>query len=335
MTRLMPAEWAPHDWMWIGFPGDRNEWPNELGKAQAQVAAFADAVHADGRGEHVLLVARTDADADKARALVAPGVEVVVERFGDIWLRDTAPIAAIEADERHLTDFDFNGWGGKFRMPGDEDIGTRLAARKGIEAARRSFILEGGAIDTDGEGLFVTTAQCVLNPNRNGGASREQVERALAETLGMRSMLWLGDGLTGDHTDGHVDNLARFVAPGTLAIPQATDQNDPNYLVYADAAARAIAHKVKVVRLPSAGRFLIDGQIAPASYMNFVIGNAAVVVPQYNLPTDEEAVDILRDLFPTREVVGLPSIAILRGGGSFHCCSMQMPSVPNDLAKEQ
>lgn len=328
MTRLMPAEWAPHDWMWIGFPGDAREWPSELGKAQEQVAAFANALHADGRGEAVRLIARTDADADKARTLVAAGVEVIVERFGDIWLRDTGPMTAIAGDARALAVFDFNGWGGKFRMAGDEDIGVRLATRAGLESTRRGFILEGGALDTDGTGLFVTTAQCVLNPNRNKGITREDVERVLAETLGMRSMLWLGDGLTGDHTDGHVDNLARFIAPGTLAIPQATDQNDPNGLIYADAAARAIAHGVKIVRLPSVGRFLIDGEIAPASYMNFVIGNAAVIVPQYNLPTDDEAVDILRGFFPDRDVVGLPSIAILRGGGSFHCCSMQMPSIP-------
>lgn len=330
MTRLMPAEWAPHDWIWIGFPGDPHEWPYERAKAQAQVAAFASAVHADGRGEAVRLIARTEADAETARALVAPGVEVVVERFGDIWLRDTGPLTAIDDGARQLSAFDFNGWGGKFRMAGDEDIGMRLAAREGLEPARRPFILEGGALDTDGTGLFVTTAQCVLNPNRNRGVSREDVERVLTETLGLRSMLWLGDGLTGDHTDGHVDNLARFVAPNTLAIPQATDQNDPNGLVYADAAARAIAHGVRVVRLPSAGRFLIDGEIAPASYMNFVIGNTAVIVPQYNLPTDEEAVDILRAFFPDREVVGLPSVAILRGGGSFHCCSMQMPSIPQE-----
>lgn len=330
MTRLMPAEWAPHDWMWIGFPGDAREWPNELAKAQAQVAAFADAVHAGGRGEPVRLIARSEADADTARTLVGSGIEVAVERFGDIWLRDTGPMTAIADGARHLTVFDFNGWGGKFRMAGDEDIGMRLAAREGLEPVRRGFILEGGAIDTDGNGLFVTTGQCALNPNRNKGVTRADVERALAETLGMRSMLWLGDGLTGDHTDGHVDNLARFIAPGTIAIPQATDQNDPNGLVYADAAARAIAHGVKVVRLPSVGRFLIDGEIAPASYMNFVIGNAAVVVPQYNLPTDDEAVDILRGFFPDREVVGLPSIAILRGGGSFHCCSMQMPSIPQE-----
>jgi agmatine deiminase len=139
-------------------------------------------------------------------------------------------------------------------------------------------------------------------------------------------MLWLGDGLANDHTDGHVDNLARFVAPGILAIPQATDADDPNDIIYADAAARALAHGIEVVRLPSVGRYCIDDHVVPASYMNFLIANAVVVVPQYGAPNDTAAVEALMSFFPGRQVVGLPSSAILRGGGSFHCCSQQMPA---------
>lgn len=327
MTSIMPAEWAPHDWLWIGFPGDPAEWPDALPVAQRQIAAFADAVHAGGKGEAVRLVTRTEEDAATARALVAPGVEVVLAPFGDIWLRDTGPIAALSAaGDRALAGFGFNGWGGKFDMPGDQDIGARLAA--GTDLPYRSFdlVCEGGSLDTDGTGLFVTTSQCLLNPNRNPAPDPAAIEAILASALGLNRMLWLGEGLINDHTDGHVDNLARFVAPGVLAVPQATTGDDPNEFIYADAAARAIAFGLEVVRLPSVGRYEIDGDIVPASYMNFLIANAAVIVPQYGAPNDAAAVEALKPFFPDREVVGLPSDAILRGGGSFHCCSQQMPT---------
>lgn len=329
MTYCLPAEWAPHDLVWIGFPGDPGEWPYELSRAQTQIAAFANAVHADGAGERVVLVARSEADAVIARSQAAAGVEVTVERFGDIWLRDTGPLCVVDADgHRRLMRFAFNGWGGKFRMAGDNDIAERLAAASGLPLHPQDWVLEGGAIDTDGTGLFVTTEQCLLNPNRNPRMTREEIEAHLTASLGMSTMLWLGDGLAADHTDGHVDNLARFVAPGVLAIPQTMDLDDPNSLACANAAARAIAAGLKVVRLPSVGRYKLDGTVAPASYMNFYIGNAAVVVPQYGRPTDEEAVDILQGLFPDRHIVGLPSHAVLRGGGSFHCCSQQIFSAP-------
>jgi agmatine deiminase len=322
----MPAEWAPHDYLWIGFPGDPAEWPTARDDAQRQVAAFANAVHASGRGEPVRLVARTAEDAAIARGLVDAGITVLHEPFGDIWLRDTGPICAFNGTERQLADFDFNGWGGKFDMPGDESIGARLAATTGYAVRHHDWIFEGGAVDTDGTGLFVTTEQCLLNPNRNPGMGRADVEQRLADALGLTAMLWLGDGLVNDHTDGHVDNLARFVGPNRLAVPEATTADDPNRAIFDDAAARARAFGVEVVRLPSPGRYLIDGEVVPASYMNFLIANAVVVVPQYGAPNDTVALEALRPFFPGREVVGVPSDALLRGGGSFHCCSQQMPS---------
>ncbi|MET0136899.1 MAG: agmatine deiminase family protein [Sphingobium sp.] len=326
MTYRMPAEWALHDWLWIGFPGDPAEWPEALPEAQAQVAAFARAVHADVRGEAVRLVARTEADAARARELTVTGIDVIVEPFGDIWLRDTGPIGTLSGTERALAGFGFNGWGGKYDMAGDQDIGARLAAGTGLPIRQQPWVCEGGALDTDGTGLFVTTEQCLLNPNRNPSLDRGQIVTLLAGALGLSDMLWLGDGLVNDHTDGHVDNLARFVAPGVLAVPQATTADDPNAAIYDDAAARAAAHGVEVVRLPSVGRHSIDGDVVPASYMNFLIANAVVVVPQYEAPNDAAAVEALRPFFPGRDVVGVPSFALLRGGGSFHCCSQQMPS---------
>ncbi|MGE4323505.1 MAG: agmatine deiminase family protein [Sphingobium sp.] len=327
MTFRMPAEWAPHDWVWIGFPTDPAEWPGAFDGARRQIAAFASAVRADGRGEEVRLVAATQADADIARSLVDPGVVILVQPLGDVWLRDTSPIAVLDgAGGRALVDFGFNGWGGKYRMAGDEDIGARLAATTGLPTSTQPWIFEGGAVDTDGTGLFVTTEQCLLNPNRNPDLDRGKIETLLAGALGLSDMLWLGDGLRNDHTDGHVDNLARFVAPGLLALPEATTPDDPNADIYADARARALAHGVEVVSIPSPGLVMAGGDPIPASYMNFYVGNAAVVVPIYGQPNDQAALDALRPFFPGRDIVGLPSGFILSGGGSFHCCSQQMPS---------
>ena len=320
MTPPKP-EWAPHAAVWIGFPSHPELWEDDLDEARDEVAAFARAVHAGGRGEQVLLVA-ADAEANAAARLLAPFAEVVEEPFGDIWLRDTGAI--ITGDGR-ARDFGFNGWGEKYDLAGDEDIGARLARRRGIPVERHDWILEGGAIDGDGTGLVVTTEQCLLNPNRNPGLSRGQIEGRLREDLGFSRVLWLGEGLLNDHTDGHVDNLARFVGEGRLALPVAS-QDDPNWPVYQDAAARARAMGIRVVPMPSPGRVIRDEEIVPASYMNFYIGNAAVVVPIYGAPDDAAAVTAVRALFPDREVVGLRADAILTGGGSFHCISQQVPA---------
>jgi agmatine deiminase len=322
MTFRMPAEWARHQWTWIGFPANPDEWPSAFEGARRQVAGFADALAA---GEEVRLVCASEADAAAARGMLSSAVKLVVEPLGDIWLRDTAPIAVMRGAERALADFGFNGWGGKYVMPGDSDLGARLAAKTGLPTATQNWVFEGGAVDTDGTGLFVTTEQCLLNPNRNPELGREKIETLLAGALGLTRMIWLGEGLAGDHTDGHVDNLARFVAPGVLAIPTADREDDPNGGAYVDARRRAEAFEVTVVPLPSPGRVMVDGAVVPASYMNFTIGNAVVIVPQYGVANDAAAVAVLAGYFPGRKVVGLPSDAILAGGGSFHCCSQQMP----------
>ena len=325
MTFQMPAEWAPHEWTWIGFPTFPEEWPGAFDAAREQIAAFAKALRADGKGEEVRLVCANDGDAEIARSLAGPDVTIVTQKLGDVWLRDTAPIAVMRGHERALVDFGFNGWGGKYQMPGDEDIGARLAATTGLPTSSQHWIFEGGAVDTDGTGLFVTTEQCLLNPNRNPDLDRGKIETLLAGSLGLSEMLWLGDGLLNDHTDGHVDNLARFVAPGVLALPEASTDDDPNAAIYADARARAKAFGLEVASIPSPGRVLVDGEVIPASYMNFYIGNAAVIVPIYGQPNDLAALDALKPFFPGREIIGLRSDAILSGGGSFHCCSQQMP----------
>ena len=324
IVRLPPPEWAPHQAMWIGFPSDPELWLDDLGPAQAEVAELARALHANGRGEEIRLVAANESAAEVASQL-APFASVLPEPFGDVWLRDTGPIVTGSRAERWAQGFGFNGWGGKYDLPGDDSIGERLATTAELPYAKAGWVLEGGAIEGDGTGTVLTTEQCLLNPNRNPDLGRQEIEELLARDLGFERVVWLGDGLLNDHTDGHVDNLARFVAPGRVALPVA-GADDPNAAVYADAAARLRAAGLEVVPLPSPGRVERGGEIIPASYMNFLIGNAAVVVPIYGATNDEAAVRVVQQLFPDRLAIGLSADHILTGGGSFHCISQQIPA---------
>ena len=325
MTLPPLPEWAPHEAVWIGFPSDPELWLADLIEAEREVAAFAEAVHADGKGEQVWLVAAHEDAAEKAREL-APFAKVIVQPFGDIWLRDSGPIVVGSGKQRRAQGFRFNGWGNKYDLEGDQDIGERIAKEAALSYSQADWVLEGGAIDHDGSGAVVTTEQCLLNPNRNPGATHEDIEGRLEHDLGFERVIWLGDGLMNDHTDGHVDNLARFVAPGRVAIPTAAN-DDPNDAVYRDAAKRLRAAKLDIVTLPSPGRIESeDGDVIPASYMNFYIGNAAVVVPQYGAPNDRAAVDVVQALFPGRVAIGLRADHVLTGGGSFHCISQQVPA---------
>jgi agmatine deiminase len=316
-------EWAPHQAVWIGFPSDPELWLGDLKPAEREVAAFAEAVHAGGKGEKVWLVAGNDGAAETAQRL-APSANIIVEPFGDIWLRDTGPIILGVGADRRAVGFQFNGWGGKYELTGDQDIGERLARRAGLLFSKTDWILEGGAVDGDGSGTVLTTEQCLLNPNRNT-LTREQTEQRLRRDLGITRVVWLGSGLLNDHTDGHVDNVARFVAPGRVAIPTPAD-DDPNAAVYSEAARRLADAGLDIATLPSPGRITDeDGDLIPASYMNFYIGNAAVIVPQYGAPNDKDAVEGVQALFPDRLAVGLRADHILTGGGSFHCISQQVP----------
>ena len=322
MTSPPLPEWAPHSAVWIGFPSAADLWEDDLAPAQAEVAAFSSAVHADGKGEQIWLVAADERAAAEARRL-APFAKVIVEPFGDIWLRDTGAIIAGNGTDRRAQGFGFNGWGGKYDLPGDDSIGQRLATEASLPYSKADWILEGGAIDGDGSGTLITTEQCLLNPNRNPGFGKDEVEERLKRDLGANRIVWLGDGLLNDHTDGHVDNLARFVAPNRVAIPEATT-NDPNAGVYADAAELLLDADLEVVAIPSPGKVERDGDIIPASYMNFYIGNVTVVVPLYGAANDGAAVEAIQELFPDRKVVGLRADHVLTGGGSFHCISQQV-----------
>ncbi len=332
MTTSIPAEWSPHRAMWVGWPSHGELWEDNLEPAQDEVEALVRALAGPGREQVRLMVGKAEALPDaRARFAGVAGVEVIDGRFGDIWLRDTGPIFG--AGSARAAAFRFNGWGGKYKLEHDDTVATQIGAASGVPLDRNDFILEGGALDHDGAGTILTTRQCLLNPNRNEGWTESKAEAALTASLGARKVLWLADGLLNDHTDGHVDNLARFVAPGVVACPIGWGRNDPNDHVY-DAVARDLSamtdaegRPIKLLRIPSPG-FVPDEdeKPVPASHMNFLIANGAVIVPTYgDAMAARLACEALATVYPDREIIPLPSIAILSGGGSFHCISQQEP----------
>ena len=332
MSRPVPAEWAPHRAMWLGFPSHEDLWEDNLAPAQDEVEALARALAGPG-GERVRLMTGSDAGEAEARRRLdgVTGIEIVPGRFGDVWLRDTGPIFL---GPEACVGFRFNGWGGKYDLPHDDEVAAQVAGAAGATLLQSEAVLEGGALDHDGEGTVLTTRQCLLNPNRNAGWTEAVAEAALARDLGAQKVLWLGDGLQNDHTDGHVDNLARFAAPGVVVCPMAFGRGDPNAGVY-DAAAEALAEmtdaagrRLRVVRIPSPGWIEAGGVGGvPASHMNFIIANQAVILPVYGEGLAASlAAQGLAEVFPDRKILPLPSNALLTGGGSFHCISQQEPA---------
>jgi len=329
----VPAEWAPQKAIWTAWPADPDEWNGDLASPRRDVAAL---VRALGRSNRVrLLVAGAEAEAS-ARAELGGVAEIVSARYGDIWLRDTGPIFARTDDGPVALRFRTNGWGGKFDLPDDATVGDDIARLAGTTVRKFDFVLEGGAVEHDGEGTILTTRQTLLNENRNDWTEAE-AEAALREALGARKVVWIDQGLLNDHTDGHIDAIARFVGPGRVVCQSPAGADDPNaanldeIARMLEAATNALGRKLEVIRIPSPGLVVNDlGEAAPASHVNFVIANGVVVVPVYGTPTAERAIEALQAVFPDRKVVGLPSRGLLgsgiAGGGSFHCITQQEPA---------
>jgi agmatine deiminase len=325
---VVPAEWAPHRAVWTAWPWDAAEWGGDVAPARAEIAAM---IRALAQGDRVRVLARAGEPAQTARAVVGDVADVIEAEYGDSWLRDTAPIFAHRAGAPVALGFTTNGWGGKFVMAGDERVAAQIASFAETKLTPHDFVLEGGALDGDGEGTWLTTRQCMLNANRNGWTEAE-AEDALEEALGAKRLIWIDEGLANDHTDGHVDNIARFVGPGRVVCQAPSGADDPN-IEALNAIADTLAHardasgrKLEVIRIPSPGRVLdAEGEVVPASHMNFIIGNKAVIVPIYSAAGDD-ALRALAPLFPGRQIIGLSARAILAGGGAFHCITQQEPA---------
>jgi agmatine deiminase len=327
-----PAEWEPHAACWLAWPSDGELWQDHLAPARAEFTALCEAI---GPGEALEVLVPDATQEQMARAALQrarPRFHRIP--FGDIWMRDIAPIfVRAPSSAVAAVRFRFNGWGGKYVLPHDDQVAASVAAASRLKTFTCDFVLEGGSVDVDGEGTCLTTRQCLLNANRAPNADPQRVEAGLREALGVERVLWLDEGLLNDHTDGHVDTVARFVRPAVVVCMAPNGSDDPNRHVLEDIAARlhsfvdARGRTLEVVQIPSPGRVVDgEGRVMPASYVNFYIGNEAVAVPTYGVPSDAAAVAGVARLFPKRRTVGLSARAILSGGGAFHCITQQQPA---------
>ncbi len=328
-----PAEWTPHAGTWMGWPFDDGYWEGYLEAARAD---FARLVNTIARFEPVRLAcadAETEADA-RRRLESAQNIEFYRLELDDVWFRDSGPLFIEDAAGRvAATDWRFNAWGGKFRFDKDRDVARLVAEKLRMRRFEVPVVMEGGALEINGEGVCLTTRQCLLNPNRNPSLSQADIEGYLRDYLGVREVVWLNEGLEGDKTDGHIDTITRWVDDGTILTSVCEDESDSNYrpmrenLELLHTLRRRDGKPYRIIELPLPQKRLdLGDERLPLTYANFYVGNGFVVVPTYDDANDERALAILRGVFLEREVVGLPSLGLITGGGSFHCVTQQQPT---------
>jgi agmatine deiminase len=327
----MPAEWEPHERCLMAWPTRQRTdlWGAAFEDAMDEYAGVANAVAAF---EPVsMLVA--PGEAGGARARLASEVEIAELPIDDSWTRDSGPIFVRDGDGRRAgVDFRFNSWGERY-LPYDKDAASAAAALEllGFSRIASDLVLEGGAISVDGEGTLITTEQCVLNANRNPGWSKAQVEAELRARLGVETVIWLPYGSKLGVTDGHVDGVCVFARPGTVLLRMPGEPDDPDYermrenRRVLEAARDARGRSLEIVELPHHPVAEVDGVTARVRYVNFYVANGGIVVPLAGHPLDAPALEGLRDVFPDREVVGVPAAVIGYGGGGVHCITQQVP----------
>ncbi|MEX2601536.1 MAG: agmatine deiminase family protein [Balneolaceae bacterium] len=344
----MPAEWHPHAATQLHWPGNRETWPGErLERVEEVYLNLIGVLH---RFEPVLLLGSAQdlsraEEKLKEREVDRSRVHLLEVPVNDVWARDCGPIMirreTESGEEKYaVTDWEYNAWGGKY-PPYDDDnrLPGWLAERFDFPCFRPGMVLEGGSIDVNGDGILMTTESVLLNPNRNPDLAREEIEQALQEYLGVESILWLRDGLAGDDTDGHIDDLARFLNPNTILASTTEDSSSVNYRALQEnleilrRSADVSGEPFEIVTLPLpetriAGTTADGSEHVPASYANFYIANGVVLVPLYDKRFDEEALELFRNYFPGREIAGIPCADLVWGQGSIHCITRQLYGLP-------
>ena len=336
-TYRMPAEWEPHEATWLSWPHNPETWP---GRLEAIPDVFAQMVAALHEREEVRILVRDAAMEASARSALrrreaeSPRVRFFHVPTNDSWARDHGPIFVHDGEGRVvLTKWDYNAWGGKYPPWNlDDAVPQRIAEILAMPIRRTGIVLEGGSIDGNGAGTLLTTEQCLLNPNRNPGLSRQEIEWKLHEHLGATNVLWLGEGIAGDDTDGHVDDVTRFVGPSRVVTVVEDDRADPNYepllenlrALHGMKDEQGRPLEVVTLRMP---RPVLDGDVRlPASYANFYVGNGAVLVPVFGDPSDDEACETLAALFPGRRIAPIRCENLVAGLGAIHCVTQQQPA---------
>ncbi len=338
----MPAEWEPHRGTWLSWPHRESSWPGNFAPVPRVVAEMVRHL-APGEEVHINV---TDAAMEAgARSVLAerdvPTGNVFFHHFptNDAWCRDHGPIfvqrdGADGTREQRITDWGYNAWGGKYPpFDLDDQIPRRVAEHFGIARVEGGMVLEGGSIDVNGLGTLLTTEACLLHPNRNPGLNRDQIEQRLRDTLGVTKILWLGEGIAGDDTDGHIDDITRFTDARTIVTVLEDDPHDENHALLQQNLRRLEemtdqdGEPFRLVTLPMPRAVVFDGQRLPASYANFYIGNEVVLLPGYDAERDEIARATLQELFPTRRVVVIDCTELIWGLGAFHCLTQQWPKL--------
>ena len=328
----MPPEWAPHARCYISWPCREDLWTGYLEKVKT---SYADVAKAINRFEPVTMLT-PPSDVSEAHIYLDPDIEVFEVDLDDSWVRDNGPIFVVsDSGEVALVDFDFNGWGNRY-SPYNKDnaLPASLAKALGIRYYKAPMVLEGGSFYVDGEGTLLTTESCLLNPNRNPHLSREEIENTLADYLGINKVIWLGRGLHDSVTDGHIDGVACFVRPGVVMAASTNDPSDANYPALTEnldrlrSATDAKGRSIEIIEIPLPKRHEFEGKHICATYINFYAPNGGIVVPVCDDPNDETALDVFRETFPNRKVVGVNTVFIGLGGGSIHCITQQRPLTP-------
>lgn len=346
----MPPEWVEHAATWLAWPHDPLTWVAGIEPAEA---AFLEMIEALVPGERVELVVRDQAQAKRVlEHLGARGIEgqVAGARIGaepgagtvrlhpmghvDAWIRDYGPTFVRDpAGTLAAIDWTFDAWGGKYETLAEDDrLAAPIAEVAGAEHVRVEAVMEGGSIDVDGRGTLLTTEQCLLNENRNPELSRDEIEQLLVDHLGIGTVLWLGQGIEGDDTDGHVDDVARFTEAGPVVLATEDDPADPNHAALSENLARlstmtdARGRSIEVVELPMPEAVRFEGQRYPASYANFYVANEVVLLPVYDDPNDAVAAERLADLFPGRQIAPIDCRSLIVGMGACHCLTQQQPA---------
>lgn len=331
---VLPAEWAPQSAVIMAWPHENSDWAYILEEVQS---CFREIIAAIARFEKVVLIVPDNGVAETFNAIHGNNVIPVVASTNDTWARDFGPLMVFKDGKPVCLDFKFNGWGLKFAADKDNLLNRELFSNNIFQSQvtyenRLNFVLEGGAIESDGLGTLLSTSECLLSPNRNGQWSKAEIEAYLKEAFGLSRVLWVNNGyLAGDDTDSHIDTLARFCSPDTIAYVKCTDETDEHFIALKDMETELLAFKTasgepyNLVALPMADEVIFDGERLPATYANFLIINGAVLVPTYDSPKDSEAIAQLQKAFPDREIVGVNCVPLIKQHGSLHCVTMQLP----------
>jgi agmatine deiminase len=341
----MPAEWAPHRATWLSWPHNLETWPVQLEHVRE---AWVQMILALSPHEKVCLLVNDDPmrlDVSmrlKTAGALMENVTLIEIPTVDVWMRDYGPtfIVRSRADEPlALNDWIFNGWGGKYKAYEDDDqVAKSIAELLAVPVFAHVLVLEGGAIEVNGAGICLTTEQCLLNKNRNPHLSRAEIEQFLNESLGVSQIIWLGEGVAGDDTDGHIDDIARFVDATTIVCTAEDDPKDANYaplqenLERLQGARDQHGSRFDLIILPSPRPLFCQGSRLPASYANFYIANEVVLVPIFDDPGDQKALGILGELFSTRKAIGIRCADLVAGLGAIHCVTQQEPQIGSSRA---